>query len=107
MNENEPKSPRDWLLARHAPATDRLDALRGAALPESRIGWREFLREVFGPQRHVWRALAVIWVGLVVFHFATSRPPPPRLSPPLSAAAAEWLHQLKTYDTLAQISRHP
>lgn len=105
---NEPKSPRDWLLARQARAEPQLDALRRDALPRSSKVWRTILAELFRPHRHLWQALACLWLGMAVFHLATrtSRPAQPTEAPS-AAAVAQWFAQLKTHDTFAQIDRRP
>lgn len=108
MNPDDNKTPRDWLLARHAAASPRLDALRRAALPPPALSWGDFLREVFRPHRTAWRALAAAWVVLALFHLARPTPAPaPQFPAPSPAALAKWLAQLKSNETLAQIDRHP
>ena len=115
MSHPDPKSPRDWLLARHAPATPRLDVLRGRALPDGGAApsprldsWRDLLRELFRPHLTAWRALALVWLGLIVFNFTFGRSPQPEsTTPPPPEAVAAWLAQLKSNETFAQIDRHP
>jgi hypothetical protein len=107
----EPKTPRDWLLARHAPATPRLDNARNArraALPAPDISWREFLGELLRPHRNVWRAFVLVWLGLLVFRLTLGHAPRPTFAhPPPPEAMAVWLAQLKSHETYAQIDRHP
>ena len=108
MSDPNPKSPRDWLLARHTRASPQLDALCRAALPTPEITWREFLVELFRPHRRVWQTLAIVWVGLLALHFTFQRPTPSILvSPPGPEAVAVWLAQLKSNETFAQIGHHP
>ncbi len=104
------KPLRDHLIARHAAATPRLDALRRAALPPADITWREFLRELYRPHRAVWRALAVIWLVLLVLQFAVVNPArPPSLAGPVPSpeAVAAWFAQLNSHETLSQIAQIP
>ena len=74
------QSPRDWLLARHAEAEPELDALRRAALPKIRSGWRGIGRELFWRDRFVWVALAAVWVVISAVRLSQSpiSQPPPR-----------------------------
>jgi hypothetical protein len=105
MND-APKSPRDWLLGRHAARTPRLDDLRRAALPAPSLTWREFFPELFRPHRILWRTLAVIWIALLAFHLTLGRPPAPTNTPPPSASAMiAWLRQLNSHETLAHVDR--
>lgn len=107
---NDPKTPRNWLLARHAPAQPQLDALRRAALPASAedITWREFLARLFRPHRVVWQALAAVWIALVAFQLSQPSTSHRATQPAVSAEAiAAWLRQSKTHEALAQISLHP
>lgn len=107
---SEPKSPRDWLLARHAPAQPQLDALRRSALPAhlEDISVREFLARLFRPQRRAWQTLALIWLALLALQFSQrsvdSHTGRASVSP---EAFAAWLAQAKTHEALAQINRHP
>ena len=102
------RTPRDWLLARHAAATPQLDTLRRAALPAPEITWREFLREIFRPNRLAWRSLAAAWLLLVLFHLTHTRPArDPKTVAPSPEAVALWLNQLKSHETFAQIDRQP
>lgn len=106
---DDPKSPRDWLLARHADATPRLNELRRAALPSPTPTptWREVLGELFRPHRHAWRALAVVWIALLVFHLTLGRPTPATTSTPTPAPEAmiAWFRQLQSHETLAHLDR--
>ena len=105
---NESRTPRDWLLARHAPANPGLDRIRRDALPTPSMTWRDFLRELFSPDRTAWRTLAIVWLGLIAMHFTLGRLPRPTLAnPPPPDAVAAWLAQLKSNETLAQIDRRP
>jgi hypothetical protein len=107
MND-EPKSPRDWLLARHAAVAPQLDRLRRSALPSPSLTWREAFAALFRPHRTVWRALAVVWLAMAITHFAQTRViRAPLHSPPPPEALAGWLRQLKTHELLAQTDRHP
>jgi len=104
------KSLRDHLLARHAAAGPRLDSLRRSALPPADVTWRDFLRELFRPHRTVWRALAVIWLVLLVLQFAVINPArPPALAGPTPSpeAVAAWFDQLNSNETLTQIAQIP
>lgn len=105
---SDPRPPRDWLLARHARATTQLDALRRSALPAPDLTWREILAALFHPHRAAWRALVVAWLVMATVYFVQTRTerssPHPRPSPD---ALADWLRQLQTHETLAQIDRHP
>ena len=111
---SEPKSPRDWLLARHAPATARLDALRRAALPVAPdrarrdYPWRELLRAVFWPSRRTGFAVAGVWILLLAVHLATRRPAPVRPGAPVPAGSfAAWLARIQSHDTLARTDHRP
>jgi hypothetical protein len=106
---DQPKSPRDWLLARHAGATPRLDELRRAALPTltPSLTWREFFGELFRPHRLAWRTLAAVWIVLLVFHLALGRPSPSSKPTPAPAPEAmiAWFRQLQSHETLAHLDR--
>jgi hypothetical protein len=100
---SDPKLPRDWLLARHQSVVPQLEAIRRAALPATTTTWRGFIRELFHPHRKVWSALAIVWIALVIFHFSTAHPQPPRLAnPPTSEEMATWLNQIKSNESFAQ-----
>jgi len=103
------KTPRGWVLARHAASDARLDALRRAALPEPSLTVDEFLHELFHPHRTFWRSLAAVWVGLVLFYFATHQgihSPDPSAPPP--AIIAAWLSPLSPpHEDIVQIRSQP
>jgi hypothetical protein len=100
------KTPRDWLLARHADATEPLDALRRNALPPARSTLRDALHELFHPHRTAWRVLAVAWVALALFHLTTGRRAlPPASSVPSAEAVAAWIAQFQSHETLVQVDR--
>lgn len=106
---DEPKSPRDWLLERHGGASPRLDELRRASLPTSApsLTGREFFGELFRPHQLAWRALAGVWIGLLVFHLTLGRPstsPTPTPTPAPEAMIA-WFRQLQSHETLAHMDR--
>lgn len=105
---NEPTTPRDHLLARHASARPRLDALRLAALPSPIVSWRRFAIELFRPHRRAWQVIAVVWLSLLAwnFPFARTRASAPVTPAPPEAVAA-WLSQFKTHAPLAQIDPRP
>ncbi|MEI6861462.1 MAG: hypothetical protein WCL04_04340 [Verrucomicrobiota bacterium] len=103
------KSLRDHLLARHA-AAPRLDELRRAALPPADVTWGGFLRELFRPHRAAWRALAVVWLVLLVLQFTvvnSARPPVLAGPGPSPEAVAAWFDQLNSNETLTQIAQIP
>ena len=101
------KTPRDWLLSRHAAATPKLDALRRAARPEASITWRDFLRELFRPHRRAWQSLVAAWLLLLLFHLAHPRPAlDPNMPTPSPEAVALWLTELNSHETFAQIDGH-
>lgn len=116
---SDPKTPRDWLLARHASTDAQLDALRRATLAQLpavatsdatavSLTWREALGELVRPHRVVWRALAVVWIAMALLQF--TRPDsrsPAALSPPSAEAFTAWLSQLKSHETFAQMDRRP
>jgi hypothetical protein len=84
------KTPRELLLNRHAPANEKLDAIReeivcGIATEVNRrtAPGREFrfaatvlqalavpFRELIWPARRIWAGLAAVWVALAIFNFA-------------------------------------
>lgn len=97
------RTPRDWLLARHAAAGPMLDALRGAALPEPRLGGREFLRELFRPARPAWTALAAVWLVLLVIRVA--QPAPPKGAVPSPEFEAAWSTSIAQLDALLDETR--
>jgi hypothetical protein len=104
------KPLRDHLLARHAAAAPRLDALRRAALPPADVTWREFLRELFRPHRFAWRAFVLAWVALLAFQILVAnpaRPPAYAGSAPSPEALAAWLAQLNFNETLSPIAQVP
>ena len=103
---SDPKTPRDWLLSRHASATPQLDALRRSALPARALTWRDLPRELFGPQRHVWRLLTATWIVLAIFQLTLGRAPSPRFPAPSPVAVAAWFAQLNSYETFVSIDRH-
>lgn len=86
------KTPREWLLARHATEQATLDALRRAALPAPELDTLAFLRELFVPVRAVWGSLAVVWLALLVFWSLSPKPAPltPSSSPSLSSASPQF-----------------
>lgn len=97
---SDPKSPRDWLLARHAAAGPRLEAVRRRSLPEPA---RDVWHELFAPHRRIWQALACAWVLVLVFHYAGREAAPVAgADAPAPAAAAEWLKYLQSRDAFAQ-----
>jgi hypothetical protein len=107
MND-EPKSPRDWLRARHASVAPQLDRLRRAALPAPTLTWREALAALFRPQRIAWRALVAVWIAMAIFQLAQTRTQhAPAHSAPSPEELAGWFRQLKTHEILAQIDHHP
>ena len=105
---SRPQSPRDWLLARHGSVSVRLDDIRRSTLAPAPYTWRDFLRELFLPQRTAWAALAVVWIALGIAHLA-QRPlrSDPTVVPPKPEAVASWLRQIKFHETLAQAYRRP
>lgn len=105
---SRPPSPREWLLARHEAVAVRLDAIRLSRLPPEPCSWRDFLRELFLPQRTAWTALAAVWVALGIVHLAQrSTRSVPTAVPPRPEAVAEWLRQIKSHESLAQAYRRP
>jgi hypothetical protein len=104
------KPLRDHLLARHAAAAPRLDALRLAALPPADVTWREFLRELFRPHRSAWRFLAFTWVALLAFQLLVAGParPPAYAGPaPSPEALAACFAQFNFNETLSPIAQVP
>ena len=105
---NDPRSFRDWMLTRHQPAVVRLDTIRRTTLPPANFTWRDFIGELFLPQRTVWSALAAVWIALALFHFTQRQArPTPLPKPPATEAVATWLAQLKAYETFAKVDRRP
>ena len=116
---SEPRTPRDWLLAKHTRADAKLDELRrdavariaASALPASdevSLTWREFLVELFRPNRTAWRALTAVWIALAVFQVARLAVRAPSTQPPPSAEAfTAWIGHLKSHEAFAQINRRP
>lgn len=117
---DQKKSPRDWLLARHADTQPRLDAMRRAALRANAamsdeftharlsLTWSGLFFELLRPNRGVWRVLAAIWLTLVLFQLTSIRPSTSSAqSEPSSKAFTAWLSQLKSHDALAQIDHRP
>jgi hypothetical protein len=105
---SDSKLPRDWLLARHASAKPRLDAARRVAVAACEMSWREFLRAIFRPYLMAWRALALVWLGLLFFQLTVGRSPQPNpVRPAAPDAMATWLAQFKANEYFAQIDRHP
>ena len=107
---NDPKSPRDWLLARHTLAQRQLDGLRREALPATaeNISGRELLTRVFRPHRLAWQTLAAVWVALAVLHVVQQSTLPASRRPAVSPdAIAAWLRQSQTHEGLAQITHRP
>jgi len=103
---NDPKTPRELLLARHAHSTERLDALRRNVLSPTRSSLRDVLHELFHPHRIAWRVLAATWVALALFHLTTERPALPPSSPvPSAEAVAAWIAQFKSHETFVQVDR--
>ena len=102
------KSFREWLLARHQSATPRLDELRRAALPAAPRTRGAFLRELFAPHRVAWRALAAVWIALLVFSLTVGRPGRAgRLPAPPPAAFAAWLAAANSHDVPVQTDVAP
>lgn len=105
---NDSRSPRQWLLTRNAHLAQELDERRRRALPSASMTWRELLHELVHPMRFVWSALAIVWVGLVVFRVIGSPPRPAHSEKrPSPAVLAAWIHQLKSHEAFAQIDRRP
>jgi hypothetical protein len=105
---NDPKTPRDWLLHRHEPVTPQLSSLRRDALPSPAFTWRDFLRELFQPQKTLWKSLTAIWLGLLAFHFFGPPPAQPNLSFAKTPQALAVLSlQLNSNEALAQILNRP
>lgn len=103
---NDPKTPRELLLARHAGATASLDLLRRNALPPTRSTLRDVFHELFHPHRTAWRVIAAAWVALALFHLTAERPALPPNSPaPSPEAVVAWLSQLKSHETVVQVDR--
>ena len=82
------KTPREILLNRHAPANEKLDAIRQKALRAAAevnrrtVPGRKFtfaaavfhaltvpFRELILPARHIWAGLAAVWMALAIFNF--------------------------------------
>lgn len=103
MND-DPRPPRDWLLARHAVQQSQLDALRRATLADqSTLSFAEALRALFLPHRRAWQALSLVWLLLLTAHLAL-RHTSPRASTlaPSPEAIAHWFPQFSSRETLAQ-----
>jgi hypothetical protein len=83
------KTPRELLLQRHAPANEKLDAIReeavrvAADVNRRTAADREFtfaatilhalavpFRELIWPARRIWAGLVTVWVALAIFNFA-------------------------------------
>jgi hypothetical protein len=97
------RTPREWLLARHADAEPMLDELRRAALPEARLSGLEFLRELFRPAWPAWATLAAVWIGLAVLDVSV-----PALSHPTPLGpqyAAMWATSNSQLDAFLQETR--
>jgi hypothetical protein len=102
------KSFREWLLARHQSATPQLDALRRSVLPAAAPTRGAFLRELFAPHRIAWRALAAVWIALLVFHLTLGRPGrASRLPAPPPAAFAAWLAAANSHEAPVQTDFSP
>ncbi len=102
---NDPQSPRDWLLARHASVRPQLDALRRAELPRPGLTWREFTVQLFAPHRRLWQALALTWFALLVLRFVSPETAPSGPArPSVPAALVNWRDQSHLHDALAQTS---
>ena len=102
------KSLRELILARHDSATPRLDELRWAALPAAPPTKGAFLRELFAPHRVAWRALAAVWIALLVFNLTVGRPGRAgRLPAPPPAAFAAWLAAANSHEAPVQTDFAP
>jgi hypothetical protein len=109
---NPPDSPREILLARHAPMRPALDAQRAALLarfaspvpaipPAPGLSIRHLFvllhRELFVPYRRAWSTLACVWValllGLKIEHLASPVPPAQPITATDRALLALWAEQ--------------
>lgn len=107
MNPND-KTPREWLLNRHAHAIPTLSELRSQSLPLAAFTWRDLLRELFQPQKTTWKILAAIWLGLLAFHVLGPRPAPANLTfTKTPETLAVWSFQFQSNEALVQILNHP
>ena len=59
------QSVKDWLLSRDEDATQRLDAIRRAAVSPERAGFSESVIEIFRPNLRLWISMAALWLLLV------------------------------------------
>lgn len=125
MTDPNSKSPRDWLLARHARVTPQLDALRETVLSPLRappssaannahatapldLTWRQLAIALFRPQRTLWATLAAAWLVVVALQLTRPHPSPSTTAAtPSAEAIALWLRQSRSHEALAQIHRHP
>ena len=102
------KSLRELILTRHQSATPRLDELRRVALSAAPPASGDFLRELFAPHCVAWRALAAVWIALLVFSLTVGRPGRAgRLPAPPPAAFAAWLAAANSHDVPVQTDVAP
>jgi hypothetical protein len=104
---NEPRSPRDWLLSLHADAVPQLDAVRFKALPPPSSRWQMLFHELFYPNRRVWQALALVWIGLAVMHYADMRARQPMVMLPQNLTIAPGALNPKFHESLVQLDTRP
>lgn len=103
---DKPRTPRDWLLHRHAGARPRLDAIRASVLPEPKITWPQFLGHVFIERRVYWSALAAVWIAIATLQLTRDFSPRNRdtVDSVPQATIALWLRQHDPHATIASIS---
>lgn len=103
------RTPREWLLDRHASRQSDLDRIRQAAVASETTDTgadtvAALIRALVKPNAFAWGMLAAIWAALLAFHVAKPTRPissqGTRVGP---AAVAAFLQQLKNNDRLAQI----
>ncbi|HEY4417748.1 MAG TPA: hypothetical protein VGO57_18800 [Verrucomicrobiae bacterium] len=108
------KTPREILLARHQPATPKLDTIRRAAvngLPRTfvekqkitnlMLAWilnspKQLWRELVLPSRRVWAGLATAWLVILFVNFSLRDPAPTTGQEKIAAAPVmTWQQQEK------------
>lgn len=85
------RTPREWILDRHADAQPELDALRRSVLPEPPLDLRAFLRELFVPARQAWLALCLFWLAGLLWSVAQRSAPMPFSEGPSAEQMAQLL----------------
>ncbi len=112
--KDERKPLREWMLARHADAAPKLDALRVRVVVQAEASHHtrsaknrvsQVIAEIIAPSRVFWKGLGLAWVAIVLIYVTVGHPGPVTKTLPQSSPVAFWFCGNGTYENLLDTLR--